>query len=176
MASRAARWSRRARPPGVTLRLNVLRSRLATFASGTPISVCISTTRPTTPGPSCTPAAPSASEVCKACRPCTRRRHCEQWPDLDIETPHKGAHLRQFFLILRRHPGHVNRAAAVRTRRRHRRRGRPRRPVSGAGGSPADRSVRQPAVRDAGRDLAAGPWQRGLPVGGRPAAPRRVAS
>ena len=43
-------------------------------------------------------------------------------PDLDIETPHKGAHLRQFFLILRRHPGHVNRAAAVRTRRRHRRR------------------------------------------------------
>ena len=52
----------------MTLRLNVLRSRLATFASGTPISVCISTTRPTTPGPSCTPAAPSASEVCKACR------------------------------------------------------------------------------------------------------------
>ena len=43
-------------------------------------------------------------------------------PDLDIETPHKGAHLRQFFLILRRHPGHFNRAAAVRTRRRRRRR------------------------------------------------------
>ena len=39
------------------------RCRCATFASGTPSSVCSSTTSATTPGPSCTPAAPSASEV-----------------------------------------------------------------------------------------------------------------
>ena len=30
------------------------------------------------PGPSCTAAAPSASDVWRRCRPCTRWRHCEQ--------------------------------------------------------------------------------------------------
>ena len=43
----------------VTSRPNVVRSGCATFASGTPISVCNSTTSATTPGPSCTPAAPA---------------------------------------------------------------------------------------------------------------------
>ena len=32
------------------------------------------------PGPSCARAGPNASEVCRACRPWIRRRHCEQWP------------------------------------------------------------------------------------------------
>ena len=41
--------------------------------------------------------------------------------DLDIKTTHEGAHLGQFFLILRRHAGHFDRAAAVRTGRRDRR-------------------------------------------------------
>ena len=74
---RCSRW---ARPPGVTCKPNVVGSTWATFASGTPISVCNSTTSATTPGPSCAPAAPSASEVCSAWRPCTRRRHCGQRP------------------------------------------------------------------------------------------------
>ena len=42
--------------------------------------------------------------------------------DLDVEAPHDRAHLGQFFLILRRHAGHFDRAAAVRTRHRNRRR------------------------------------------------------
>ena len=41
--------------------------------------------------------------------------------DLDVKTTHEGAHLGQFFLILRRHAGHFDRAAAVRTGRRDRR-------------------------------------------------------
>ncbi len=39
----------------------------------------------------------------------------------DVEAAHDRAHLRDFFLILRRHPGHFDRPAAVGTRRRHRR-------------------------------------------------------
>ena len=42
--------------------------------------------------------------------------------DLDVEAPHDRAHHGQFFLVLRRHAGHFDRAAAVRTRRRDRRR------------------------------------------------------
>ena len=42
--------------------------------------------------------------------------------DLDVEAPHHRAHHGQFFLILRRHARHLDRAAAVRTRRRCRRR------------------------------------------------------
>ena len=42
--------------------------------------------------------------------------------DLNVEAPHERTHRRQFFLILRRHAGHVDRATAVRTRRRNRRR------------------------------------------------------
>ena len=42
--------------------------------------------------------------------------------DLDVEAPHDRAHHGQLFLILRRHAGHFDRAAAVRTRRRDRRR------------------------------------------------------
>ena len=43
-------------------------------------------------------------------------------PDLDVEATHDGAHHGQVFLILRRHPGHFHRAAAVRARRGNRRR------------------------------------------------------
>ena len=42
--------------------------------------------------------------------------------DLDVEAPHDRAHHGQFFLILRRHAGHFDRAAAVRTFPRNRRR------------------------------------------------------
>ena len=42
--------------------------------------------------------------------------------DLDVEAPHDRAHHGQLFLILRRHAGHVDRAAAVRTFHRNRRR------------------------------------------------------
>ena len=42
--------------------------------------------------------------------------------DLDVEAPHDRAHHGQLFLILRRHAGHFDRAAAVRTRHRNRRR------------------------------------------------------
>ena len=42
--------------------------------------------------------------------------------DLDVEAPHDRAHHGQLFLVLRRHAGHFDRAAAVRTRRRDRRR------------------------------------------------------
>ena len=41
---------------------------------------------------------------------------------LDVEAPHEGTHLRQVFLILRRHTVQRDRAAAVRTGRRGRRR------------------------------------------------------
>ena len=41
--------------------------------------------------------------------------------DLDVEAPHDGAHHREIFLILRRHPGQLDGAAAVRTRGSHRR-------------------------------------------------------
>ena len=41
--------------------------------------------------------------------------------DLDVEPAHDRAHLGQFFLILRRHAGHLDRAAAVRARRGDRR-------------------------------------------------------
>ena len=64
-------------------------------------------------------------------------------PDLDIETPHKGAHLRHFLILPRR-------AAAVRTRGPA-----PRRPRRRGPGSPADRSVRQPAVGRRPRPCAA---------------------
>ena len=42
--------------------------------------------------------------------------------DLDVEAAHQRAHRGKVFLILRRRPGHVDRAAAVRTGRRGRRR------------------------------------------------------
>ena len=43
-------------------------------------------------------------------------------PDLDVEAPHDRTHRGQFFLILRRHAGHFDRATAIRTRHRNRRR------------------------------------------------------
>ena len=55
--------------PGVTVIPNCVRSRCASFSSGTPNCVCICTTSATAAGPSCTLAAPSASEVCSRWRP-----------------------------------------------------------------------------------------------------------
>ncbi len=42
--------------------------------------------------------------------------------DLNVEAPHHRTHRRQFLLVLRRHAGYFDRATAVRTRRRNRRR------------------------------------------------------
>ena len=42
--------------------------------------------------------------------------------DFDVEAPHQRTHRGQFFLILRRHAGHIDRAAAVRARARDRHR------------------------------------------------------
>ena len=74
----------------------------------------------TTSGPSCTLAAPSASEVCSRWRP-DATPTLRAVADLDVEAPHDGAHHREIFLILRRHPGQLDGAAAVRTRGSHRR-------------------------------------------------------
>ena len=96
--------------------------------------------------------------------------------DLDVEAPHDRAHHGQLFLILRRHAGHVDRAAAG-----------PdippepaprgfRRPAPGADGSRGGRTPHRPAVRDACRDLATGPWRTARPGGDPPGVPRPIAA
>ena len=101
---------------------NVVRSRWATFASGTPISVCSSTTSATTAGTELhagrAQRVGGLQHVAALHPPLTLRAVA----DLDVEAPHDRAHHGQLFLILRRHAGHFDRAAAVRTRRRNRRR------------------------------------------------------
>ena len=94
----------------------------ATFPNGMPNSVCNSTTSAATPGPSCAPAAPqrirSLQRMPALHPPLTLRAVA----DLDIEAPHDGAYHRQVFLILRLDARHGDGAAAIRTRRRDRRR------------------------------------------------------
>ena len=75
--------------------------------------------------------------------------------DLDVEAAHHGAHRRKVFLILRRRAGHVDRAAAVGTGCRHRRRQRLVDPPLGTGGAPAGHSAHRAAGRDGRRDPAA---------------------
>ena len=123
--------------------------------------------------PSCTLAAPTASEVCSGWRPCTRRCHCAQWPTSMSKRRTRGRTSGQFFLILRRHAGHFDRTAAVRTGRRDRRPVGLVQPAPGVGGGPAGHRLRRLVGRDARRALAAGPWRRGRP-GRRPA--RRAAA
>ena len=119
--------------------------------------------------------APAASEVCSTCWPCTRPLTLRAVADLDVEAPHDRAHHGQFFLILRTPRG------SLRPRRRS-----PdippepaprgfRRPAPGAGGSRGGRTPHRPAVRDACRDLAAGPWRTARPGGDPPGAPRPTA-
>ena len=72
-----------------------------------PSSVCNSTTSAATFGPSWGAAAPKVSDVCSACRPCTRRRHWGAAAHLDVEPPHEGLNRWQLFLILRRHTSTV---------------------------------------------------------------------
>ena len=67
-------------PPGVTVSPTRSRSSVAILSSDTPQCLCNRTVIVTTPGPSCAPAAPNASEVCSGCRPCTRCRHATQHP------------------------------------------------------------------------------------------------
>ena len=51
-----------------------------------------------------------------------------------------------------------------------------RRPAPGAGGSRGGHTPHRPAVRDAPRDLAAGPWQTARPAGDPPGVPRPTAA
>ena len=95
----------------MTFTPSLVRRRPATLASGMPVSVCNSTTSEASPGPSCTAAAPSASEVWRGWRPCTRRQHFEQRPtsmSKRLTDGAHGAHRGDFFLILRGHAGHVD--------------------------------------------------------------------
>ena len=80
VATRAARCRVWTRPPGMTRRPKRSRSSAAIFSSDTPTCLCKSTTRVTAPGPRCTLAAPNASEVCRGCRPWTRRPQATQQP------------------------------------------------------------------------------------------------
>ena len=75
--------------------------------------------------------------------------------DVDVDAAHEGTHHREVFLVQRRHPGHLDRAAAVRTRGRCRRR------VVLVDLRRA-RTARLPPV---GRALGVGPWRRGLLAG-----------
>ena len=104
----------------MTVRPNWVRSRCATFASGTPRCVCsrnqrddfgteLHAGRSQRVGGLQPVAALDATPTLRAVA------------DLDVEAPHDGAHHREIFLILRRHPGQLDGAAAVRTRGSHRR-------------------------------------------------------
>ena len=64
--------------PLVTSTLNRVRSRRTTLSNGTPISLCNSTTREASRGPSYTPAAPRASEVWRWWRRFQRAKHIEK--------------------------------------------------------------------------------------------------
>ena len=81
--------------------------------------------------------------------------------DLDVEAPHDRAHHGQLFLILRRHAGHFDRAAAVRTRRRNRRRVGLVDPRRARAAAVAAILRTGPPSGTPPRDLAAGPWQNG---------------
>ena len=143
----------------MTVRPNWVRSRCATFASGTPRCVCSRTTSATTSGPSCTLAAPSASEVCSRWRPWTRRRHCEQCRPRCRSAARWGAPPGDLPDIASP-PGTARRAAAVRTRAAT-----GARQVSstcgGRGGTPAGRS----AHLRAGPGRPPRPWGRSLTKG-----------
>ena len=88
--------------------------------------------------------------------------------------PHDRTHRGQFFLVLRRHAGHFDRAAAVPdTPPGPALRG-SRPPASGADGSRGGYTPPQAAVRDACRDLAVGPWRTAPPAGDPPGLPRPI--
>ena len=158
----------------MTCRPNGVRSRWATFASGTPISVCSSTTSATTAGPSCTPAAPSASrsaarggpapaaDTASSGRPRCRSAARPGAPRAvlpDTATPRGSLRPR------RRSPDTPPEPAPRGSRR----------PAPGAGGSRGGHTARRPAGRDAPRVLAAGPWQTARPAGDPPGVPRPTA-
>ena len=155
---------------------NVVRSRCATFASGTPISVCSSTTSVTTAGPSCTPAAPSASEVLQLVPALHSPPTLPAVADLDGEAPYDRAHDGQVFLILRRLAVHRHRAAAVRDISSESAPRGSRRPAPAAGGSRGGHTPHRLAVRAACRYLAAGPWRTARLGGDPPDGPRPTAA
>ena len=96
--------------------------------------------------------------------PITRPSVNEQWPTSMSKRRTTG-----------RTAGRFDRATAVRTRHRNRCPRGSRQPAAGTGGSPAGRTPHRPAVRDAPRDLAAGPWQTARPAGDPPGVPRPTA-
>ena len=85
-----------------------------------PVCVCISTTRESTLGSSCTPAARSASEVCSAWRPLDASPALPAVADLDVGAPYNRPHHWEVFLVLRRDALYCDRAAAIRTLGRQR--------------------------------------------------------
>ena len=91
--------------------------------------------------------------------------------DLDVEAAHQRAHRGEVFLILRRRAGHFDRAAAVRTARRRRRRNGLVDPRPDTGGAPAGHSAHRAAGRDGRRDPVAVSWRKarlaGVPRGAR---------
>src|SRR5262249_48778026 len=79
LPARFVRAHDRARPNRVAERL-ISRRGLSGLPCDTPRYWFSSTISATAGGRRCVPAAPSASEVCSACRPCTRRPHSRHWP------------------------------------------------------------------------------------------------
>ena len=106
----------------MTCRPNVVRSRCATFASGTPqLRVQLDHQRDD-PGTELharrAQRVGGLQDVAALHPPLTLRAVA----NLDVEAAHDRAHHGQFFLILRRHARHFDRATAIRTRHRNRRR------------------------------------------------------
>ena len=109
-------------PPGVTVSPNLVRSTWATFASGTPSS-CATPRAARRPGDrAARPPRPvrwtSDSSVC--CGPARAADTASSDRPRRQSGVRPGAPRAWFFLILRRHAGHFDRAAAVRTHLRDR--------------------------------------------------------
>ena len=75
-ALRATRWIARQIPPRLMVKRKPCLRMAVASACGKPRDLFINTPRVTASGPTCTAAAPKASEVCSGCRPCTRLAHC----------------------------------------------------------------------------------------------------
>ena len=100
----------------MTSRPNRVRSRPATLASGTPISVCNSTTREAMPGAELHRGRAKGVGGLETMAPLHAPAALRAAADLDVEAAHDGADRGEFFLILRGDAGHFDGAAAVGTR------------------------------------------------------------
>jgi hypothetical protein len=75
-ALRATRWMARQIPRRLIVNPKPCCRMAAASACGNPWDLFINTPNVTASGPTCTAAAPRASEVCSGWRPCTLRSHC----------------------------------------------------------------------------------------------------